>query len=153
MTTVLLRRIASLLLLICMALPLSNCKGLSAPEGGKAPVVSVLSAGSLIESAAIETPQPLLDRIAMGGMVLCIFVLPALLLLAPVLWQGLLTLAVAVPSMYVLFAWVFVLSSEPMIGGWLAAGAWIVLVGVSIAQLAAIYRARTLRQAGVSPPA
>jgi hypothetical protein len=155
----LLRKIASLLLLVCFVLPLSKCTTQVMKDGR-----GVMRDGVPVMEDSYTYPYALarhsIDYAADGQLgdasitlfaVLTVFFLPLALLRLGETAQSLATCVLSVPAAYFLYGWVFFMSSGAQIGGLLAIACWTVLLLLSVAQLAARWRARRTARAAITP--
>jgi hypothetical protein len=135
------KKAAALLLLVCFVLPLSKCT----PKMEEGPVVSdpqvSYQYGYLM---ALDG----LDHIDEGGdagyllALAIVFFVPAIALLLKESWQSLIQFGAAFPALHVLYGWLFVMFSEPQIGGILAAECWLFLLTASASTLWSTLRGR-----------
>ena len=129
------KRLASLLLLAALFLPLSQCTRKSDPDSAKV-IPDTVHYGidmmfNSLEGLGWQDMSGLWSFLALA----LTFVLPACLMLVRGKWQPALLLAATVPAVYFLSQWLFVFASKPLIGGWLALACWLVLFFASLAEL------------------
>ncbi|SHH01946.1 hypothetical protein [Massilia sp. CF038] len=134
------KRIASLLLLVCIFLPLSKCDGETNLATGKQDPDKVFYGSELIQSSVEDLATGSTRDLGFFLIVLTVFLAPVATLAARRFWEPLLLLAASGFAGYFLFYWVIAIPNHVMIGGGLAIAAWLVLIMVSIAQLIELRR-------------
>jgi hypothetical protein len=138
------KRVAALLLLVCLFLPLSRCDGKANMESGKASPDQVFYGAEMIQSAIEDLNQGHIADLGFLLMILSVFFAPVATLAAKRFWEPLLVLAASGFAGYFLYYWVIVVPNHAMIGGVLAIAAWSVLIIVSIAQIIDLRRRATV---------
>lgn len=122
------KKLASLLLLVCFVLPLSTCsvkqEVSTAPPGQDYWYGYQLASGSLADLSARGALTCLIA-------VVIVFFVPVLSLMFKGSWQALIQLCAAFPALYFLFEWMFMPYRIPQIGGILAAECWLFLLTVN----------------------
>jgi hypothetical protein len=133
------KKLASLLLLVCFVLPLSKCS--AKQEVSEAPPAQDIYRYGY---------QMVLDSVANAGSddalliliaVTIVFFVPAMSLLFKERWQPLVQLGAAFPALYFLFCWMFIYST-PQIGGILATECWLFLLTVNAVTLWSAWRGK-----------
>lgn len=141
------KRLASLLLLVCLFLPLSKCEGKADPDSGKPAADTIYYGAKLIASGLQEASTSSIGDLGYLLVIIAAFLLPAASLAARGVWEPLTVLVGSAFAGHFLYYWVIAIPHHAMIGGILAIAAWVVLVLVSVSQLLVWRRRR------VTPPA
>jgi len=137
----LIKRAASIALLLCFLLPLSRCDGHVDPGTGVQGADTVTTGFSLLLDFAHGLAASPFESILCMLAVIAVFMGPLCTLALRKGWELLLCLCGAVLAWHALGAWVFVMG-HPMPGGWLACGCWCAIALVSLVELVAYGRRR-----------
>lgn len=130
----LIKRAASIVLLLCFVLPLSKCDGQIDPVSGLQGPDTIHYGFSLLLDFAHDMETSPWTAIAGMLAVIAVFIGPCCTLFLRRAWQPLLSLCGAALAWNALGVWVFVIG-KPMAGGWLASACWIAIAMVSALQL------------------
>jgi hypothetical protein len=138
----LIKRIVSILLVLCFVLPLSKCTQETEHQGKLTASDSYLYGFTLAKQGWDDVANAKLD----GGVVLLavftVFFLPAFCLCLNEQWGAIINFLGALVSGYVLFCWVFLFSTSPQIGGIVAVICWMSLLCISILTMQDVWRHR-----------
>lgn len=150
-TLLTIRRMASVLLLLAMVLPLSKCAGKVDPGTGKAAADIVFYGYRMIADGFATLGAPTVADLASLLALLTVFLLPLGALLLRPTWQAPILVVASVPASHFLYHWVLVFSSTPMAGGLLAGACWIAITVSSLAELWGRHRSRGAGRIGAAP--
>jgi hypothetical protein len=125
------RKLASLLLLLCFVLPLSQCTTKFDKDGKPGVQTSTLYPGKLAQEALATLSVEKLDGAAVLFGIFTVFLLPALCWRMRPGRQALLLAAASGVAGFALYLWVFLFATAPLAGGLLASACWIVLAACS----------------------
>lgn len=145
------RKLASILLLLAMVLPLSKCTGKTDPGTGKAAADTVFYGVEMISNGFAALAEPTLADIGALLVLLTVFLLPVGVMLLRASWQAPILLVGSAPASHFLYYWVLVFPSTPLIGGLLAVACWTVLIVTSAIELWRRRRARGADAIGQVP--
>ncbi len=135
-----LRRLASILLLLCFVLPLSKCAAKQDPVGAPAKPDIVFSGYQMAQEWASEVGGGRWRSFGPLIAIVLVFALPiAVLWVFEPLRSTVLALG-AIPALYTLQLWVFLF--KPQLGGILAISCWVTLFILSVLTLLGQWRAR-----------
>lgn len=129
-----LKRLASMLLLVCLVLPLSKCESKKEVAGVTQVQVSYLYGYQMARDGVGDVAKGKLDAVPGLLFLIIVFCVPALSLLLKEGWQSLVQLCAAFPAMFALYGWTL-LGRTPQIGGILAAECWLFLFASSASLL------------------
>mgnify|MGYP003441247041 FL=1 len=126
------RKIASLLLVLCFTLPLSQCSKFT--ENGEASSIAYFSGVNNISDAISDTStREAHEIVTLIACTVLIFFFPVTILKVSRIIQSTSTIAVFVLTIYPLWFWVFI--GTPQFGGVLSLICWFTLLCVSIVDL------------------
>ena len=127
----LLRKLASVVLLLCFVLPLSQCTTTSYKDGKPVTSTSTLYPSDLVRQGMNSLSPPHFDGAWMLFGVFSIFAAPVACWSMRRGRQAAVLLATSIVAGYFLVSWVFVFSTVAKVGGLLASACWIVLFATS----------------------
>lgn len=121
------KKLASILLLVCFVLPLSKCES-------KQEMASYLYGYqmALDERGELDASSANMSTLVL---LVIVFFLPAISLLLAERWQAPVLLGASFPALYALFGWVIALATAPQLGGILAIECWLFLMATSASTL------------------
>ncbi len=131
----LIKRIAAVLLMVCMFLPLSQCTGKADPSTGKIASDQVFYGYKMAADGMQGVGTMSLKDHAILLVVIAAFLAPLASLALPGRWEPAAVLALSLPVGQFLWYWVVVIPDTARVGGIVAIGGWIGLILISGAQL------------------
>lgn len=139
----LIKKAASILLVVCFVLPLSTCT--HKPEAdGKVATESHLYGYEMAIMDLDEVRAGKYDTLFGVLMAISVFFVPVISLAFHERLQSLIVFAASFLSAYFLLIWVFVFSTKVEVGGWLAVLCWAVLFAESATTVTRLARNRAL---------
>jgi len=145
------RRLASILLLLAMVLPLSKCTGKVDPGTGKAAADTIFYGYQMISAEFAALSEPSWSGIAALLALSTVFLLPAGTMLLRATWRAPILLIGSAPATHFLYYWVLAFPSMPLIGGLLAMACWATLILTSVIELWRRHRFRQAAAIGQAP--
>lgn len=148
----LIRKTASIVLLLCFVLPLSQCTEKTESQGSTSVRESYLYGYDMASQgwAAIKAKE--LDGAGVLAAVFIVFFVPVVCLGLDERLQAVIVLLSALVSLYILYCWVFLFSTSPQIGGVAAVICWVLLFCVSYMTMVVSWRRDRLSKHGSTDP-
>jgi hypothetical protein len=125
------KKLASILLLVCFVLPLSKCETKKEVDGVAQIDATYAYGYQMALGDLADIGERGLDALQGLGFVAIVFFVPAISLWFKEGWQSLIQLCAAFPALYALYGWVIVFATTPQIGGVLALECWLFLLTTS----------------------